>query len=110
MISIKKFLKVRDIEICLDDTEIGENTILLFHGLTGSKEGMYPIRDMLKNKFRVISIDTRGHGESARPDQYNLDDHAHDAHEIIKQLDLKKVTILGYSMESYIALRTAELY
>ena len=107
---MKKFLDVNNIQICLDDTEVGDEAILLFHGLTGSKEGMYPIRDMLEGDYRVISIDTRGHGESTRPKEYCLDDHAHDAHEVVKQLNLGKVNILGYSMGSYVALRTAELY
>lgn len=106
---MKKFLNINDIEICIDDTEHGENTLLLIHGLTGNKTTMYPIRDMLKDDYRVITIDTRGHGESTRPEQYTIDDHALDIHEIIKELDLGKVDILGYSMGSYIALRTAEV-
>ncbi len=107
---MKKFMDVNNIKICIDDTEYGEKAILLFHGLTGSKEGMYPIRDMLKEEYRVITIDTRGHGESTRPKDYYIDDHAHDVHEIVKQLNLGKINILGYSMGSYIALKTAELY
>ncbi len=107
---MKKFLDINNIKICVDDTEVGEYAVLLFHGLTGSKEAMYPIRDMLKDDYRVITVDTRGHGESTRPKEYYIDDHAHDAHEIIKELNLGKANILGYSMGSYIALRIAEMY
>ena len=106
---MKKFLNVNDIEICIDDTEEGENPLLLIHGLTGNKTTMYPIRDMFKDDYRVITIDTRGHGESTRPKEYTIDDHASDIHEIIKELNLEKVNILGYSMGSYIALRAAEV-
>ena len=105
---MKKFLDINGIQICVDDTETGNEAILLFHGLTGSKDGMYPLRDMLKDDYRVITVDTRGHGESTRPKEYTLDDHAKDAHEIIKALDLEKANVLGYSMGSYVALRTAE--
>ncbi len=105
---MKKFLNINDIEICIDDTEQGENALLLIHGLTGNKATMYPIRDMFKDHYRVITIDTRGHGESTRPKEYTIDDHADDIHEIIKELGLEKVDILGYSMGSYIALRAAE--
>ena len=108
--TMKKVLNINDIEICIDDTEKGDEAILLFHGLTGSKEGMYPVRDMLKDEYRVITVDLRGHGESTRPDEYTLDDHVEDAHEIIQQLELKKANILGFSMGSYIALRMAEKY
>ncbi len=106
---MKKFLNINDIEICIDDTEEGEDSLLLIHGLTGNKSTMYPIRDMFKDDYRVITIDTRGHGESTRPEQYTIDDHAHDVHEIIKELNLENVNILGYSMGSYIALRAAEV-
>lgn len=105
---MKKFLNINDIEICIDDTEQGENALLLIHGLTGNKATMYPIRDMFKDHYRVITIDTRGHGESTHPKEYTIDDHADDIHEIIKELGLEKVDILGYSMGSYIALRAAE--
>ena len=106
---MKKFLNINDIEICIDDTEEGENPLLLIHGLTGNKTTMYPIRDMFKDDYRVITIDTRGHGESTRPEQYTIDDHALDIHEIIEELNLENVDILGYSMGSYIALRAAEV-
>lgn len=106
---MKKFLSINGIEICIDDTEDGENALLLIHGLTGDKTTMYPIRDMFKDDYRVITIDTRGHGESTHPKEYTIDDHAEDIHEIIKELNLEKVDVLGYSMGSYIALRAAEV-
>ena len=31
---MKKFLNINGIEICIDDTEHGENALLLIHGLT----------------------------------------------------------------------------
>ena len=106
---MKKFLSINGIEICVDDTEEGENALLLIHGLTGDKTTMYPIRDMFKDDYRVITIDTRGHGESTRPKEYTIDDHADDIHEIINELNLEKADVLGYSMGSYIALRAAEV-
>ena len=106
---MKRFLNVNDIEICIDDTEQGENALLLIHGLTGNKTTMYQVRDMFKDDYRVITIDTRGHGESTRPQEYTIDDHALDVHEIIRELGLEKADILGFSMGSYIALRAAEV-
>ena len=108
--TLKKLLNVNNVEICVDDTLEGEETVLLLHGLTGSKEGMYSVRDLLSDDYRVITVDLRGHGESTRPSEYYLEDHADDIHEIIREMDLGKVNLLGYSMGSYIALRTAEKY
>ena len=95
---MKKFLDVNGIEICIDDTEDGDTALLLIHGLTGNKSTMYPVRDMFKDNYRVITIDTRGHGESTHPKEYTIDDHAADIHGIIKALNLEKVDISGYSM------------
>jgi len=106
---MKKFLNVNDIEICIDDTEKGEKALILIHGLTANKASMYPIRDMFSDDYRVITVDTRGHGESTRPESYTIDDHARDIHGIIDELELEKAHVLGYSMGSYIALRSAEL-
>jgi len=106
---MKKYLNVKDIRICVDDTEKGEESVILIHGLTASKESMYIIRDMLKDDYRVITVDTRGHGESTRPNEYSIDDHGHDIHGIIRELELGKSNVLGYSMGSYIALRAAEI-
>lgn len=105
---MKKFLNINNIKICLDDTETDKKPIILIHGLSSTKEAMYIFRDSLKEEYRVITIDTRGHGESTHPLEYTLDDHVNDILEIIKQLELKEVDILGYSMGSYIALATAE--
>lgn len=106
---MKKFLDIDDVEICIDDTQKGEKALLLIHGLTADKSSMYPVRDMFRDDYRVITIDTRGHGESTRPKEYTIDDHAHDIHQIIDQLGLEDVTVLGFSMGSYIALRAAEV-
>ena len=105
---MKKFLDVNDIKICLDDTETDKKPILLIHGLSSTKEAMYFLRDALKEEYRVITIDTRGHGESTHPLEYTLDNHVKDVLEVIKKLGLEKVDILGYSMGSYIALAAAE--
>lgn len=107
---MKKYINVNDVTICVDDTEDQDKEpIFLYHGLTDSKEGMYNVRDMLRNDYRVITVDSRGHGESSHPDSYTLQDHAKDFHELVRKLGFKKVNLLGYSMGSYIALASAEM-
>ncbi|KAH8804404.1 Alpha/Beta hydrolase protein [Xylogone sp. PMI_703] len=49
--------------------------------------------------YRVISMDHRGHGDSDKPDRgYRIPRLAADLHELITQLDLKDLTLLGHSM------------
>ncbi len=106
---MKQYIKINGVVICYDDTmETDKKPLLLYHGLTGSKEVMYFMRDELKKDYRIITIDARGHGESSHPAEYSLSDHGDDVHALIKALGLAKADILGYSMGSYIALCAAE--
>lgn len=49
--------------------------------------------------FRVIAYDRRGFGESFKPwDGYNYDTFAADLHTLMTELDLREVTLVGFSM------------
>lgn len=84
--------------------EAGEGTpIILLHGLSASmlmykKEIAY-----LKKQFRVIAFDFRGHGKSEKPLHYTLEDHVHDVISLMDHLSIKKASLIGASMGSYIA-------
>ena len=107
---MKQFKEINGITICYDDTmEMDKKPLFLFHGLTGNKETMYMFRDIFKDQYRTICVDTRGHGESTHPEVYTLRDHGLDAHALIEALGFEKVNILGYSMGSYVALQIAEI-
>ena len=84
--------------------------IILIHGLGYSKESMYPLVQHLQPNYRVISYDVRGHGQSDKPESFTLDDHADDLYALIRKYKLKKPIVIGFSMGSYIALKTAEKY
>ena len=106
---MKHFIEINGVTICYDDTEEKDKKpLFLYHGLTGCKETMYFMRDVLKEDYRIITVDSRGHGESSHPKEYTLSDHGDDVHELIKALGFSKVDILGYSMGSYISLCAAE--
>ena len=51
-----------------------------------------------QNGFRVIAHDHRGHGRSSQPwDGNNMDRYADDLAELIEQLDLRDVILIGHS-------------
>ena len=64
---------------------------------------------IIKN-YHVISYDVRGHGESDKPEKFDLDDYAKDLAALIDYFNLDKPVVVGLSMGSYITLKTAELY
>ena len=54
---------------------------------------------LLAKGFRVISYARRGFGESSKPATgYNYDTFAEDLHRLITRLDLREITLVGFSM------------
>lgn len=74
--------------------------IILLHGWPLSEaswENQIPV--LLGNGCRVIAYGRRGFGESSKPATgYNYDTFADDLHHIITKLNLKDITLVGFSM------------
>jgi non-heme chloroperoxidase len=74
--------------------------VILIHGWPLSKEMWeYQLEALVSAGFRVIKYDRRGFGKSSKPwDNYDYDTLADDLNEIIEQLDLNNVVLIGFSM------------
>ena len=74
--------------------------VILIHGWPLSNEMWeYQIDALIENNCRVIAYDRRGFGKSSQPwDGYDYDTLADDLKAIIDQLELKEVTLVGFSM------------
>lgn len=74
--------------------------VILIHGWPLSNEMWeYQIEFLVQNNFRVIAYDRRGFGKSSQPwDGYDYDTMTDDLSEIIEQLQLENVTLVGFSM------------
>jgi pimeloyl-ACP methyl ester carboxylesterase len=78
--------------------------IIAIHGLTGNHKQMHYYAEMLKDEYRVISIDLRGRGNSSRADvQSSLFKHAEDVIELIQELKINNPILIGYSMGAFIS-------
>ena len=88
-----------DIDIYYEDHGSGK-PIILIHGypLSGASwEKQMPV--LLNAGYRVITYDRRGFGKSSQPTAgYNYDTFAADLREVITQLKLQDVTLVGFSM------------
>jgi non-heme chloroperoxidase len=88
-----------NIEIYYEDHGSGK-PIILIHGypLSGASwEKQMPV--LLNAGYRVITYDRRGFGKSSQPTAgYNYDTFAADLRELITQLKLQDVTLVGFSM------------
>jgi len=76
------------------------NPIILIHGWPLSNEMWeYQIDFLVQNNYRVIAYDRRGFGKSSQPyEGYDYDTLTDDLKEIIEQLQLENVTLVGFSM------------
>src|SRR3954463_11390101 len=90
------------------------NPIVLVHGFASSKNvnWVYPtwVSELRKDKRRVIALDNRGHGDSAKlydPAQYAIAEMAGDVVALMDRLDVARADIMGYSMGGRIAAHLA---
>ena len=75
--------------------------IVLIHGYTGNSRNWALTAPALAEHFRVISVDLRGHGLSAKPvseDAYALEMMATDVYELLKSLQVSECVLVGHSM------------
>ena len=98
-----------DINIAV--TDVGDGTpVVLLHGLAcGKRMWFHQIRG-LKDRFRVIAYDQRGHGATDAPDdaaRYSAKHLAQDLVGVLDALKLPKVHLVGFSMGGGPALALA---
>ena len=82
----------------------GAPTLLMLHGL-GATGGLNwaGSHHVLRDRFRVVTIDHRGHGRGIRTRRFSLEDCADDAAAVIETLGLDRPIVVGYSMGGPIA-------
>ncbi|WP_371930089.1 alpha/beta fold hydrolase [Bradyrhizobium sp. CCGUVB1N3] len=92
------------VEIAYLDEGEGD-PIILVHGFASSKNvnWVYPtwVSELRKNGRRVIALDNRGHGESAKlydPAQYSIPAMAGDVLALMDHLGIPQADMMGYSM------------
>lgn len=62
-------------------------------------------------KYRVITIDLLGHGETECLGYiHSMEDNADAVHAVLSELRIRKAVFVGHSMGGYVALAFAELY
>ena len=87
------------VRLAYSDYGFGDPVVMI-HGWPLSREMWeYQLGDLVDAGFRVVKYDRRGFGKSSKPwNGYDYDTFAADLYEILEQLDLKNVTLVGFSM------------
>ncbi len=84
-----------------------KQTILILHGLFGSKRNWQSIARQLSEHFRVFTLDLRNHGESEHTDAMRYEDMAGDVFQFITDHALEEVSVVGHSMGGKVAMQMA---
>ncbi len=93
-------------DIKLNYIEKGQGRpFVLLHGNGESSEYFIHQIEYFSKCYRVIAVDTRGHGKSPRGDRpFALDQFVDDLHGFLDEMGIAKATILGFSDGGNIAL------
>ncbi|MGV9821896.1 alpha/beta fold hydrolase [Nocardia xishanensis] len=81
-------------------------TILFAHGLLFGGWMFRPQIDVLRDRYRCVTVDWRGQGETpATASGYDMDTLCDDVESLIQELDLAPVHFVGLSMGGFVGLR-----
>jgi pimeloyl-ACP methyl ester carboxylesterase len=74
--------------------------LLLLHGFMGHSHAWDRIAGVLRENYRVLALDQRGHGETAwaSPDGYTMDGFVGDVAQFVAALGLQQLTVVGHSL------------
>jgi pimeloyl-ACP methyl ester carboxylesterase len=83
--------------------------VVLIHGYTDNARDWVPLVPYLSKQYRLILVDIRGHGQSAKPECcYTRIDFAYDIKLLLDSLHIARADIVGHSLGSFITQAFAE--
>lgn len=87
------------------------NTLVFLHGFLENKSMWNSLIPSFITKYRVISIDLLGHGDTGCLGYiHTMEDQADAVHAVLQELRIRKAIFVGHSMGGYVSLAFAELY
>jgi pimeloyl-ACP methyl ester carboxylesterase len=101
------FTKINDINMYYEITGEGYPMVLI-HGLSASNEGWISQVPAFSQKYTVVTMDLRGHGQSDKPEMaYSIELFSNDIVALMDHLEIKQAIIIGVSMGGMVAQRMA---
>ncbi len=84
--------------------------LLLLHGAIGAASQFDKLKEELKDKFEIHTMNFSGHGGEAMPDKFSIELFADDVVKYLEKNNLENIDVFGYSMGGYVALYIASQY
>ncbi len=84
--------------------------VIIMHGLFGSGDNWRTVARMMEGQYQCIVVDMRNHGRSPHDPVMNFQVMTEDVIELMQDLQLTKVSLLGHSMGGKVAMLFALLH
>lgn len=105
-----KQILYKNTKISYSETGKG-NAIVLLHGFLENQTMWQDLVPELSKKYRVITIDLLGHGETECLGYVHaMEENAAAVRAVLSELRIRKAIFVGHSMGGYVALAFAELF
>jgi pimeloyl-ACP methyl ester carboxylesterase len=85
----------------------GEKALLFLHGVAGDRSEFVEQLKYFSTRYRAISLDLRGHGNSPHTGPFSIGQFAEDVALLCNELNISQVVAIGHSMGSFVALELA---
>jgi len=100
----------KNISINFSDEGKGK-VIVLLHGFLENSNMWQYLQPELAKEFRVICIDLLGHGKTDSIGYiHTMEDMADAVYDVLQNLNIENVVLIGHSMGGYVSLAFADLY
>ncbi|MEE2775932.1 MAG: alpha/beta hydrolase [Acidobacteriota bacterium] len=94
----------------LDYGDPGHPPIVMVHGIRDLARSLEVVARPLAGTYRVLALDLRGHGDSEKTGSYSQPLYVADLHEVIANLELDDVILIGHSLGGQVVCRYAALF
>ncbi len=108
---VEGWAEVRDLRMRYLDWGGEGAPVLALHGLASSAHWYDIVAPLLRDRFRIIAPDQRGHGQTTQAnDGYDWHSVASDAVGLLDVLEIEKAIVFGHSWGGNVAVGTAAHY
>lgn len=106
-----EFIKVNGVTINYLDWGGTGDPVLFLHGFPGSAHNFDEMAPKFVDRFRVLGLTRRGHGQSEKVDTgYDVDTRVEDIRQFLDALKIERVNLIGFSAAGDELTRFAGLY
>lgn len=91
-------INIKNLNLNYEDVGNSDKIVLLLHGWGANIQTMAPIKNIIKDRYRVISLDLPGFGESDEPElAIDSFEYANIVMEFLARLNIERAIFVGHS-------------